>query len=249
MTYVIVSSGSLGALSPEPAADLARRQRAIAAGMARQDLDARERLAGAADKALDTIHNRLNFIIDEQFSLVAIGAKALGTAGASAGLVFAGVKAAAASTALAAPAVVSPAGVFVAGVGLVAAGTAVVVITLPSFADAFAARRFFVQQRDSLEGRVRARVKDACFDHEITTAQAAQRVNEFLLSYAKDIDDQIKVNEGASDIFTNVARSFAKGLGDLLPGPSSVPGWMWALLGLAVAGAAAGWVAGAKRSR
>jgi hypothetical protein len=269
MTYVIVSSGhlrglhGLGALSPEPGVDLARRQEAAAGGLSQEDIDARVKIAQTADKVLGDIHDKLTFIINENFSLLGIGAKALGTVAGSAAVIFAGAKAATASVALASTAFTSaaagvvvplavPAGGLALGAGMIAAGTAIVAITLPAFSGALQARGFLTAARDSLAGRIRANVKDICFRPDLSKETIVQRVQEFLREYAEGIDQQIKINQQASSIFTNAANAFIAGLKKVVPGllpdPAKFPWWVWAIGGLVAVGYGAALVGRAEKA-
>ena len=232
-----------------------RRAAAKADGVSEADLVKRDEIARIADAAFDDAKNKLNIILDGMgdLSIVTLVGKALGLgAGLSAGAAWVG----SGSAAAAAAALGIPAAVVVAPV--VAGGTAVLLLAMPSFANAGQARTFLVEARDSIDRRVgrrtaalRSFVKDAVYDGSRSTAQVAAAVDEFLREYAKDLDERIRAGREASSIFTNAFRKFRdairKVLGAVLPESSDIPGWVWALGGLVALGFVAQ-IAGSVRS-
>jgi hypothetical protein len=135
-----------------------------------------------------------------------------------------------------------------AGKTAVAAAVPVVgTVVLPAIKNAVQAKSFLTEARDKIRkpsSRVAGPVEVAvgvARDTSIPLAEASRRIEEFLTSYAADLDGQIKNALSSADIFGNAARSFKDGVKQVLaetretlvPEDKDIPVWVWAAGGLA----------------
>jgi hypothetical protein len=133
-----------------------------------------------------------------------------------------------------------------AGNALAVAVPAVGLVLLPAFKNAVEARAALVVMRDNLiklggaTGRSISALEvtgEVARDKSISYSTAKARIEEYLRSTAKNLDDQMKMANSAASVFGNTLTAFEDATkqvaNKVVPKDEDVPMWAWGAGGLA----------------